>query len=217
MQIAADSADTRTPRRRTPVRVALDATDPVSVAGLTRLLESRTDLMLVDGARRDTAAVTVACADRLTPDVIARLRHAATETGRPVVLVIREITETEVLTAAGCRVVGVLPRVMVTSERLAGSVHAAADGGGALSSSMIGLLLQHVEHARHDALTTHGLDEREIEVLRLTAEGLDHAEIASRLRYSERTVKNIVYGITHRLKLRNRPHAVAYALRAGLI
>ena len=34
---------------------------------------------------------------------------------------------------------------------------------------------------------------------------------------AERTVKNVIYGVTHRLKLRNRSHAVAYALRAGMI
>jgi DNA-binding CsgD family transcriptional regulator len=62
-----------------------------------------------------------------------------------------------------------------------------------------------------------GLTAREVDVLRLMAEGLDTAEIAGKLCYSERTVKNVIYGITHRLKLRNRSHAVAYALRSGMI
>ena len=42
-------------------------------------------------------------------------------------------------------------------------------------------------------------------------------EIAGKLRYSHRTIKNVICGITRRLNLRNRPHAVAYALRAGVI
>ncbi|MGH9118641.1 MAG: LuxR C-terminal-related transcriptional regulator [Acidimicrobiales bacterium] len=62
-----------------------------------------------------------------------------------------------------------------------------------------------------------GLTEREIEVLRLVAEGCDTAEIAGRPAYSERTIKNIVHDVIVRLALRNRTHAVAYAVREGLI
>jgi len=52
---------------------------------------------------------------------------------------------------------------------------------------------------------------------RLVAEGLDTAEIAHKLCYSERTVKNALHDVTSRLQLRNRSHAVAYALKQGLI
>ena len=62
-----------------------------------------------------------------------------------------------------------------------------------------------------------GLAPREVEVLRLLADGLDTSEIAHQLAYSERTVKNVVHDVTTRLQLRNRSHAVAYALREGLI
>ena len=54
-------------------------------------------------------------------------------------------------------------------------------------------------------------------VLRLVADGHDTAEIARELCYSERTVKNVLHDLTTRLQLRNRSHAVAYALREGLI
>jgi DNA-binding NarL/FixJ family response regulator len=40
---------------------------------------------------------------------------------------------------------------------------------------------------------------------------------AGKLCYSERTVKNVIYELTSRLKLRSRSHAVAYAMRSGLI
>lgn len=49
------------------------------------------------------------------------------------------------------------------------------------------------------------------------SEGLDTSEIAAELSYSERTVKNVMHGLTTRLHLRNRSHAVAYALREGYI
>ncbi|RZS89941.1 regulatory LuxR family protein [Motilibacter rhizosphaerae] len=61
------------------------------------------------------------------------------------------------------------------------------------------------------------LREREVAVLRLVAEGFDTAEIARHLSYSERTVKGVLHDVTTRLELRNRSHAVAYALRRGLI
>jgi len=54
-------------------------------------------------------------------------------------------------------------------------------------------------------------------VLRLLAEGMDTAEIAAELCYSQRTVKNVLHGLTNRLNLRNRAHAVAHALRADVI
>jgi DNA-binding CsgD family transcriptional regulator len=41
--------------------------------------------------------------------------------------------------------------------------------------------------------------------------------VGRQLFYSERTVKNIILDITSRLELRNRAHAVAYAIREGLI
>jgi DNA-binding NarL/FixJ family response regulator len=61
------------------------------------------------------------------------------------------------------------------------------------------------------------MTDREIDVLRLLAEGRELTEIAQKLAYSERTVKNILYGVMKRFQLRNRTQAVSYAHRAGLI
>ena len=60
-------------------------------------------------------------------------------------------------------------------------------------------------------------DARELEVLRLLADGYDTASIAATLAYSERTIKNIIHDVTTRLELRNRSHAVASAVRTGVI
>ncbi len=204
------------------VRVALHAMDPLSRAGLASFLQSRPELVLLRAAERANAAVLVLSADRLSADVVATLRRSAAETGAPVVLITNEINETELLTAVECRVVAVLPRAAVTADRLAHSVLTASFGGGVLPPNLVGELLKHVERLQRDVLTPHGLTAsgltpREIDVLRLMADGFDTSEIAGELCYSERTVKNVIYGLTHRLKLRNRSHAVAYALRTGMI
>ena len=66
-------------------------------------------------------------------------------------------------------------------------------------------------------LTFSGLTEREARVLRLLADGHSTTEVGSRLFMAERTVKNVIHDVTNRFNLTNRTHAVAYALREGLI
>lgn len=204
------------------VRVVLRASDPLSYEGLLSYLQSRSEFTVVDPADQVEATVFVVSCDHLTADVVALLRRSAAELAVPVVLVVSEITEAELLIAVECRVVAVLPRVAVTADRLAHSVVAAANGGGVLPPNLVGELLKHVERLHREVLTPNGLNaagltSREIDVLRLMANGFDTHEIADELCYSERTVKNVIYGVTHRLKLRNRAHAVAYALRTGMI
>lgn len=60
-----------------------------------------------------------------------------------------------------------------------------------------------------------GLTDREIDIVKLLAEGLETREVAAELNYSERSVKNVLHGLMIRLDLRNRTHAVAYAARQG--
>jgi DNA-binding NarL/FixJ family response regulator len=61
------------------------------------------------------------------------------------------------------------------------------------------------------------LRSRERDVLVLFAEGHSTREVAQRLCYSERTIKNILQDLTTRFGLRNRTQAVAWALRNGWI
>jgi DNA-binding NarL/FixJ family response regulator len=87
---------------------------------------------------------------------------------------------------------------------------------------LLGRLLDQVGRLQSNVLTPRGLTisgltERELRVLKLFAEGMDTAEVAGELFYSERTVKNILHNVTGRLNLRNRTHAVAYAMRQGWI
>ncbi|MCP2163585.1 helix-turn-helix transcriptional regulator [Goodfellowiella coeruleoviolacea] len=199
------------------VRVAVKASDPLSQAGITSYLTSRPEVLVVTGQPAD-ADVVVFAADRIIPAVAALLRRIAGETGLPIVLVTGELDESELLGIAECRVAVALPRIAATGDRLVDAVWAAASGGSGKPAE----LARRFERVRREVLGRHrpvasDLAPREINVLRLMAEGWDTAEIADKLCYSERTVKNVIYAMTNRLNLRNRPHAVAYALRAGVI
>lgn len=190
------------------VWVAVQASDPISDAGLTDCLESHGELVMLPATGAEDADVVILAPTMVNVGVLAEIRHVAERTGAPVVLVADEISEAELLTAIECRVVAVLPRA-ATGERLANSVLAAASGGGVLSPNLLGKLCKHVERLQRDIVAHHGLDPtclspREIDVLRLMAEGLDTVEIARELCYSERIVKNISY-------------TVAYAIRPDMI
>jgi DNA-binding NarL/FixJ family response regulator len=61
------------------------------------------------------------------------------------------------------------------------------------------------------------LSPRDVSVLRLLADGRSTADIADDLAYSESTIKNIIHDLVGQLGARNRAHAVAMAIRAGVI
>ncbi|MCO5995314.1 helix-turn-helix transcriptional regulator [Actinoallomurus rhizosphaericola] len=211
----------RTPVPAQPIAVSLRATDSLTLAGLTVLLSDRPELRVLaeDEIGGD---VLVFAADRLDGRVAPALRRSAAATGRPVVLVVDEISESELLLAVECRAHAVLPRAAVTAERLARTVVAVAAGDGMLPPPLVGDLLKHLRQLQRQVLddaglNASGLTPREVEVIKLMAEGLETTEIAARLCYSERTVKGIIHRITRRLRLRNRSHIIAHAMRYGVI
>jgi len=63
----------------------------------------------------------------------------------------------------------------------------------------------------------HDLSDRELEVLRLLAEGLSNSVIATQLFISEKTVKSHVSSILNKLDLTDRTQAAVYAWREGLM
>lgn len=203
------------------VRVVVQSADHLTAAGLTHCLEERPEVVLVPAEQRAEADVVVVAAYRFTKEMVAGLRQAAGEAPVPVVLVLNEIGVADAITVAECRVVAVLQRADATADRLLRGVLAAAAGRGVMPPALVVELLEHVRRLQRELVAPTGregsLTPREIDVLRLMAEGLDTAEIAGTMCYSVRTVKHVVHGLTTRLNLRNRPHAVAYALRMGII
>jgi DNA-binding NarL/FixJ family response regulator len=149
--------------------------------------------------------------------------HAVQRGGCPrIVLVVSELDDAGLLVAVETGVSGLLRRREATPERLAAAVTSAASGDGTLAPDLLGRLMAQMSRLQREVLAPRGigpagLTERERDVLRLLADGLDTAEIANQLAYSERTIKNIIHDLTTRLNLRNRSHAVAYAVKSGLI
>jgi DNA-binding NarL/FixJ family response regulator len=200
-----------------PVRVAVAAADPITGHGVVSCLGTRADVEVVPNSRPPTADVLVFAADPVTAEAMAALRAQARETALPVVLLTTELAEADLVAAVECRVVAVLPRGATSVDALAGAVLTAGRGGGLLPPDLLGALLGQVRRLRAEAAAAGSLAPREVQVIQLLADGLDTAQIAEALSYSERTVKNVLYGVLNRLNLRNRPHAVAYAFRNGLI
>jgi DNA-binding NarL/FixJ family response regulator len=197
------------------------ADDPISQAGLASQLRPRPEIWVVDD-NVDAATVAVVVCDSVD-DQVVNVVKAIQRNGCPkVVLVATRLDDVGLLAAAEVGVSGLLRRQEAQPERLVGAIQAAAAGDGTVPPDLLGRLLAQVGRLQRQVLsprglTFSGLSERELDVLRLVADGLDTSEIAERLCYSDRTVKNVIHDVTTRLQLRNRSHAVAYAVREGLI
>lgn len=206
------------------VTVAVYAPDPILYAGVIQQLRHQPRVALVDDdAQAEQAQVSLVVVDAVDDEVTAllsRLRHnSATRTG----LVVGTFESSDALQRAlDCGVAAVLRRAEADGDRLLHLVLAVANGEGVLPGDLLGKLLTHIGSLQRSALDPRRvslatLAPREAEMLRLVSEGLDTAEIARKTSYSERTVKNVLHEVLTRLQLRNRAHAVGYALRNGLI
>ena len=203
------------------------ARDPVSHAGVASQLRPRPEVTLLDaGGDRATVVVAVAVAvaaaadgvDEETVQVLRSLQRGSCQS----VLVVTHIDDTGLAAAVEAGVAGLVRRAEATPERLAKAVCATARSEGSMPPDLLGRLLAQVGWLQRQllhprGLTLNGMSTRKIDILRLVAEGLDTAEIVGKLCYSERTVKKVLHEVTSRLQLRNRSHAVAYALKQGLI
>jgi DNA-binding NarL/FixJ family response regulator len=110
----------------------------------------------------------------------------------------------------------------VTVEQLTRAVHALAGGGTLVAPSITERMLRAlrsvpVAGAEADTLAVQQLTDRELEVLRLMAEGYTNREISGALCLVEGTVKNHVSTILLKLAARDRTNAVLRALRLGVL
>jgi DNA-binding NarL/FixJ family response regulator len=206
----------------TRVPVVLSATDPISRAGLAAELRTRHEIQLVTDIEADGESVVLTMVDRLDDTVVQELRGRQARGQVRQVLITTEIADADLLLAVELGVRAVVLRSDATPERLVRLIRTAASGEATLPPDMLARLLDQVSRLQREVLaprglTVAGLSEREVEVLRLVAQGLSTSEIATRLSYSQRTIKTVLHDIVNRFQLRNRTHAVVYAMREGLI
>ncbi|CAM3692884.1 helix-turn-helix transcriptional regulator [Smaragdicoccus niigatensis] len=198
------------------------STDPILRAGVESQLRMRAELAILKTSQRYAANVSVLVADVLDAEVKQVLTDLARNSRSRKLLVLRHVEETALISAAEDGVNGVLRRNEATSDALTRAILRLNRGEGVIPADLLGTLLNQVGRLQRQVLTPRGLSftgltDREVKVLRLVAEGHDTSEIAAELSYSQRTVKNVLHDVTTRLQLRNRSHAVAYAMREGLI
>jgi DNA-binding NarL/FixJ family response regulator len=204
------------------VSIYVYADDPILQAGMISQLRGRPEIDLVEASELARAQLGLVAADALDDETLRIMRSLKRAGVAHTVLVMRAIDDAAVVSAAEVGVSGLLRRSEATPETLVRTIFKVADGEGVIPSDLLGHLLGQVGRLQRQVLsprglTFSGLSDREIEVLRLIAEGHDTNEIARQLCYSQRTVKNVLHDVTTRLQLRNRSHAVAYAVREGLI
>jgi DNA-binding NarL/FixJ family response regulator len=208
--------------RGTRTRVFVHAPDPVSQAGVVAQLRPRPEITIVEDLDLDSAEVAVISVDAVDDEAVRAVR-AVQRNGCPrVVLLVTEVDEAELLGMVQEGVVGFVRRREASPERLVEVIASAREGAGALPPDLLGNLMRRMKQVQEqvlapNGLTYTGLTTREAEVLRLVGDGMDTREIAIQLAYSERTIKNVIQDIVRRFGLRNRYHALAYALRQGLI
>jgi DNA-binding NarL/FixJ family response regulator len=100
-------------------------------------------------------------------------------------------------------------------------IHAAARGESLVSPPIATKVLQRVRATATSAQDAEAiraeLSERELQVLKLIANGKDNADIAAELHISPKTVKNHISNILMKLQIENRIQAAVYAVRSGIV
>jgi len=208
--------------RQLRIRVSVSAADPLSRAGTISQLRAAGEVLITEESELPAGGVALVVADEVDVEVTRTIRGLRRRGLDRIALLVGRLDDKGLLAAVEAGLAGVIRRSDATPHNLLAAIRSVAAGEGMLPPDLLGRLLDQVGQLQRQVLaprglTFSGLTERELAVLRLLADGLDTSEVGEQLYYSERTVKNIVHDITSRLVLRNRTHAVAYALRQGLI
>ncbi|AXI88750.1 response regulator transcription factor [Streptomyces griseoincarnatus] len=106
-------------------------------------------------------------------------------------------------------------------DRLLHGIRTVASGAALLdpevTRQLVGRYASRIRPSEDGGDREVSLTPRELEVLRLIADGLSNSEIAAALVISQETVKTFVSRILSKLQLRDRVQAVVYAYRRGLV
>ncbi|MBX5473996.1 MAG: response regulator transcription factor [Thermoleophilia bacterium] len=217
-------------RQTESLRVVLVDDHDLFRTGLRNLLEEQ-GLLVVGEAASGAEAVRIV--SELTPDVVVMdlnmpemggieaTRHitATAPLTRVLMLTISD-QDSDVMDAILAGACGYLLKDASIQDLILG-IRAAARGESLISPTIAARLLQRVRATTaqpHIAEVIRAeLSEREIEVLKLIANGKDNALIAAELHISPKTVKNHISNILMKLQIDNRIQAAVYAVRSGIV
>lgn len=215
-----------------PIRVLVVDDHALFRRGLQMVLKDEPDIEVVGEAGDGTEAVAKAAES--TPDIVLMdvrmprrggidATSAIKETVPSAKIVMLTISdeEADLYDAIKAGAMGYLLKEIPIDE-VATAIRAVHNGQSLISPSMASKLL--TEFASmikktddRPPLPTPRLTDREMEVLRLVAKGLNNRDIARELYISENTVKNHIRNILEKLQLHSRMEAVVYAVREKLL
>jgi len=210
-----------------PITILVADDHPIVRDGLLAILSTQTDLEVVGEAGDGQEVVREY--QRLTPDVVlldlempvmdglaALYELKKLDAGARVIVFTAFDTDERILEAVRAGATGYIlkgsPR-----EEIFKAIRVAKAGGSLLEPIVASKLIRQMSEGNLDQKDTADLTKRELEVLKLLAQGLQNKEIAGQLSISERTVKFHVSSILAKLDAGNRTEAVAFAAQRGVI
>ena len=196
-------------------------------AGLSRLLNEDSRLEVVGQAVDGQDAVKQAA--KLKPDVVlmdlkmpvvdgieATRQITEADPGIKVLILTTFETDSNVIQALKAGASGYVLKDS-TADAIASSVVAVTSGERVMAGAVANRVLQMLTGATTPKEFYDGLTNREIEILKLLANGMANKQIAYRLKISEKTVRNHVSNTYEKLGIYDRSQAVLYAVRKGLV
>jgi DNA-binding NarL/FixJ family response regulator len=216
--------------RTDDLRVLLVDDHDLFRTGLRNLLEDE-GVIVVGEAGTGTEALRMV--EELTPDVVVMDLNMPGMTGveatrqiasvaplaRVLVLTISD-QDADVMDAILAGACGYLLKDASIGDLMQG-IRSASVGESLISPTIASKVLQRVRASSPlpdiAARIQAQLSDREIEVLKLIANGRDNADIAGQLYISPKTVKNHISNILMKLQIENRIQAAVYAVRSGLV
>ncbi len=223
---------TGTERAAEPIRVLVVDDHALFRRGLEMVLAQESDIEVVGEASDGAEAVTRAA--EMLPDIVLMDVRMPRRSGIEACTAIKDTVpsakivmltisdeEADLYEAIKAGASGYLLKE-ISIDEVAASIRAVAGGQSLISPSMAGKLLTEFatmikRDGERQQVPAPRLTEREMDVLKLVARGLNNRDIGAQLFISDNTVKNHIRNILEKLQLHSRMEAVVYAVREKLL
>ena len=209
-----------------PIKLLVVDDQKIVRKGICALLEAVHDIQVVGEAADGEEAVVQA--KTLNPDVIlmdlvmpkmdgitAIREIQAGKSPKRIIALTSFVTEDKVFPAIKAGAMGYLLKDS-EPEELITAIRKVSRGEPSLHPTVAKMVLEELSQPVKKPLTPDPLTEREVDIVRLVAQGLSNRQIADQLVIGEATVRTHVGNVLNKLQLANRVQATLYALREGL-